>query len=416
MDIKLEKRAWYIRHKYWLLAGVAALGLIALNISLVVGPRTKLADADDLEIAEVVMTDFHEYIDVTGIVQPILNIKVNCREGGYISRIVAGNGVMLDEGDTILVIENPELIRSIEEERLAWEKQQMNHRLQQYQMEQKSLSLRGQMLQAEYEMRRLEKSHNLDIEEARMGIKSKAQLEVSEDEYNYNLQKSKLTLESLKHDSAVNLIQCSLLDNELENSRDKYIRTRSRLGDLVVRSPLRGQLSYVSAIPGQRVSSGESIAEINILDDYKVHANLSEYYVDRISVGLPASVTYQGVKFPMKISKVVPEVKNQTFSVELVFTGEKPENARVGKSYNIQIELGSPEKALVIPRGKFYNSNGGRKIYKLSPSGATADLIPIVIGRQNPKQFEVMQGLSEGDKVIISEYTDYKDAERLRIK
>ena len=176
MDIKLEKRAWYIRHKYWLMAGVAALALIALNISLVVGPRTKWADADDLEIAEVTMTDFHEYIDVTGIVQPILNIKVNCREGGYISRIVAGNGVMLDEGDTILVIENPELIRSIEEERLAWEKQQMNHRLQQYQMEQKSLSLRGQMLQAEYEMRRLEKSHNLDIEEARMGIKSKAQL------------------------------------------------------------------------------------------------------------------------------------------------------------------------------------------------------------------------------------------------
>ena len=416
MDIKLEKRAWYIRHKYWLLAGVTLIALIALNISMIVGPRTILVNGEDIEIGEATVADFHEYIDVSGIVQPILNIKVNCREGGYISRIVAGNGAMLNEGDTILTIENPELIRSIEEERLAWEKQQLNHRLQQYQMEQKSLSLRGQMLQAEYEMKRLEKSHNLDKEEARMGIKSKAQLEVSEDEYSYNHKKTQLTLESLKHDSAVNLIQRSLLDNELANSHDKYLRTSRRLDDLVVRSPLRGQLSYVSAIPGQRVASGESIAEINILDDYKVQANLSEYYVDRISVGLPASVTYQGVKFPMKISKVVPEVKNQTFSVELVFCGEKPENARVGKSYNIQIELGRPEKTLVIPRGKFYSFNGGRYIYKLSESGTTAERVPIVVGRQNPKQFEIVEGLEEGDRVVVSEYSDFSEAERLRIK
>ncbi len=416
MDIKLEKRAWYIRHKYWLLSGIALLALLALNISMIVGPRTILVDDEELDYGEAKMEDFHEYIDVTGIVQPILNIKVNSREGGYISQIVATSGAMLEEGDTILVMENPELLRSIEEERLAWEKQQLNHRLQQYQMEQKSLSLRQQMLQAEYDIRRLEKSHNLDKEEARMGIKSKAQLEVSEDEYNYNLKKSRLTLESLKHDSAVNLIQRSLLDNELENSRDKFIHTRNRMDNLVLRSPLRGQLGYVAATPGQRVSSGESIAEINILDDYKVMVNLSEYYVDRINVGLPASVTYQGVKFPMKISKVVPEVKNQTFSVELLFTGDKPENARVGKSYNIQIELGRPEKTLVIPRGKFYSSNGGRYIYKLSESGATAERVPIVIGRQNPKQFEVIEGLREGDKVIVSEYMEFDDAERLRIK
>lgn len=416
MDIKLEKRAWYIRHKYWLLAGVTALALLALNIKMVIGPRTILVDGEELDYCKATISEFHEYIDVTGIVQPILNIKVNCREGGYISHIVAENGTILEEGDTILVMENPDLIRNIEEERLAWEKLQLNNRLQQYQMEQKSLSLRQQMLQTEYEMKRLDKSHNLDKEEARMGIKSRAQLEVSEDEYNYNLKKTRLTLESLKHDSAVNLIQRSLLDNELENGRDKFIQSRNRLDNLVVRSPMRGQLSYVTAIPGQRVSSGESIAEVNILDNYKVQVNLSEYYVDRISVGLPASVTYQGVKFPMKISRVVPEVKNQTFSVELLFTGEKPENARVGKSYNIQIELGHPEKSLVIDRGKFYNSNGGRYIYRLNESGTVAELTPIVIGRQNPRQFEVLEGLQEGDKVIVSEYSDFNDAERLRIR
>ena len=111
MDIKLEKRAWYIRHKYWLIAGVALIALAALNVSMIVGPRTILVDGGDIETGEAIVADFHEYIDVSGIVQPILNIKVNCREGGYISHIVAGNGAMLEEGDTILTIENPRQAR-----------------------------------------------------------------------------------------------------------------------------------------------------------------------------------------------------------------------------------------------------------------------------------------------------------------
>lgn len=415
MDIILKKRAWYIRYKYLLLGAVVLLLLLTLNIVIMTAPRTILADGRDMDFGVAAVEDFSEYIDVTGIVQPIMNIKVNCREGGYISRIVASSGSLLNEGDTILLIENHDLARNVDEERLVWEKQQMNHRLQQYQMEQKSLTLRRQMLQTEYEMKRLKKSYNLDREEARMGIKSKAQLEVAEDEYLYNLKNTELTLESLKHDSTVNIIQRSLLDNELENSLEKYKRSRKRLNDLTLLSPINGQLGNLNAVPGQRVSAGENIAEINILDDYKVQANLSEYYIDRISEGLPATITYQGVKFPMIISRVVPEVKNQVFCIELTFTGEKPDNARVGKSYNVQIELGRSEKTLVIPRGKFYASNGGRYIFKLNESGGVAELVPIVVGRQNPRHLEIVEGLQEGDRVIVSDYSGFGEAQRLKI-
>jgi multidrug efflux pump subunit AcrA (membrane-fusion protein) len=380
------------------------------------GPQTKYTDEKEVEVAEAKFEEFGEYVDVEGIVQPILNIKVNSREGGTIKQIVAREGEILDEGDTILVIDNPELLRNIEEERLAWEKQQTNHRLQNFQMEQKSLTLRQQVLQAEYELSRLNKSHELDKEEARMGIKSKAQLQASEEEYSFNVQKTRLMLESLKHDSAVNIIQRSLLDNELESGRKKFQRATERTADLVVRSPAKGQLSFVAATLGQRISTGESIAEINILDDYKVKASLSEYYIDRITTGLPASISYQGRKFPMRISRVVPEVKERTFTVELVFTEEKPENARVGKSYRIQIELGKPEKALVIPRGDFYSYSGGRYVYKLNEAGTTAVRTPIVIGRQNPKQFEVVEGLQAGDRIILSDYASFGEAERIKFR
>jgi multidrug efflux pump subunit AcrA (membrane-fusion protein) len=380
------------------------------------GPQTKYADEKEVEVAEAKFEEFGEYVDVEGIVQPILNIKVNSREGGTIKQIVAREGEILDEGDTIIVIDNPELLRNIEEERLAWEKQQTNHRLQNFQMEQKSLTLRQQVLQAEYELSRLNKSHELDKEEARMGIKSKAQLQASEEEYSFNVQKTRLMLESLKHDSAVNIIQRSLLDNELESGRKKFQRATERTTDLVVRSPAKGQLSFVAATLGQRIATGESIAEINILDDYKVKASLSEYYIDRITTGLPASISYQGWKFPMRISRVVPEVKERTFTVELVFTEEKPENARVGKSYRIQIELGKPEKALVIPRGDFYSYSGGRYVYKLNEAGTTAVRTPITIGRQNPKQFEVVEGLQAGDRIILSDYASFGEAERIKFR
>ena len=416
MDIKLKKRPWYIRHRYYLLGGTALTAFIIFNICTMLGPQTKYTDEKEVEVAEAKFEEFGEYVDVEGIVQPILNIKVNSREGGTIKQIVAREGEILDEGDTIIVIDNPELLRNIEEERLAWEKQLTNHRLQNFQMEQKSLTLRQQVLQAEYELSRLNKSHELDKEEARMGIKSKAQLEASEEEYSFNVQKTRLMLESLKHDSAVNIIQRSLLDNELESGRKKFQRATERTADLVVRSPAKGQLSFVAATLGQRIATGESIAEINILDDYKVKASLSEYYIDRITTGLPASISYQGRKFPMRISRVVPEVKERTFTVELVFTEEKPENARVGKSYRIQIELGKPEKALVIPRGDFYSYSGGRYVYKLNAAGTTAVRTPITIGRQNPKQFEVVEGLQAGDRIILSDYATFGEAERIKFK
>lgn len=416
MDIKLTKRPWYIRHKYYISLGAVLLAFLIYNVITFFGPTTVHTDANDVKIGEVKNDDFREYVDVEGLVQPIMTIKVNSRENGSVARIVAEEGTMLNIGDTILVIDNPDLQRTIEEERLAWEKQQINHRLQQYQMEQKSLSLRQQSLQAEYDMERLSKSYTLDKEEAQMGIKSKAQLEVAEDEYEYNIKKTRLTLESLRHDSAVNVIQRTLLDNELESSRNRYQRTLQRQSDLVVTAPVSGQLSFVNATIGQRIGAGEAIADIKVLDSYKIQVSLSEYYIDRITTGLPASVTYQGKEYPLRISRVVPEVKDRTFTAELTFTADMPDNARVGKSYRIQIELGKPEKAIVIPRGDFYNVTGGRWIYRLNESGDKAVRVPITIGRQNPQQYEVLEGLQPDDRILISGYDKFGDAEQVMLR
>ena len=153
-----------------------------------------------------------------------------------------------------------------------------------------------------------------------------------------------------------------------------------------------------------------------MLDQYKISTALSEYYIDRVTLGLPATINYQGTKFPLKITKVVPEVKDRTFAVDLVFAGEMPDNVRVGKSYRVQIELGQPEDAVVIPRGNFFQSNGGQWIYKVNEAGDKAIRVPISVGRQNPQQYEIIDGLKPGDKVIVSGYDNFGDAEVLILK
>lgn len=416
MDIKIEKKPWYIRHRYYLLGGTAFVIFLIYVISLSFGPRKLRIETDNIQIAEVKNDKFMEYVDVEGLVQPILTIKINTREAGSVERIIGEEGTMMEKGDSILVLSNPDLLRSIENQRDEWEKQRITYKEKEIEMEQKSLTLKQQTLQTQYEMNRLTKSFALDKEEYKMGIKSKAQLEVSEDEYNYKLQNSALQMESLRHDSAVTLIRKDLLKNDLEREQKKFTRSLERMNNLVVTAPIAGQLSFVKVTPGQQVASGESIAEIKVLDQYKIHTSLSEYYIDRITTGLPATINYQGKRYPLKITKVVPEVKDRMFDVDLIFTGEMPDNVRVGKSFRVQIELGQPEQAIVIPRGNFYQVTGGQWVYKVNASKTKAIKVPLTIGRQNPQQYEITEGLQPGELVVVTGYDTFGDAEELILK
>ena len=414
MDIQLEKKPWYIRYRYYLLGGAAFAGLLVYVIILSLGPRRLRVPLEDIQICEVKNDKFLEYVDVEGLVQPILTILVNAGEAGSVQRIVAEEGSLLRKGDTILVLDNPELLRDIEDQRDEWEKQLFTYREKEIEMEQQRITLRKQALQTEYELESLRKTFRLDQEEYAMGVKSKAQLEVAEAEYRFKLETARLERESLRHDSAVNLIRRDLLRNDRERERKKYERARRRLDGLVVTAPADGQLSFVKVVPGQQVAAAENIAEVKVLDQYKIHTALSEYYIDRVTTGLPAAITYQGRRYPLRVSKVVPEVKDRTFDVDLVFTTDSlPDNVRVGKSFRVQIELGQPEEALVIRRGDFYQATTGQWIYRLNADRTRARRVPLTIGRQNPQQYEVTDGLQPGDWVITTGYANFGEAEEL---
>lgn len=413
MDIQLKPKPWYVRYRFYLMAGVVFLAFSIYVIVLALGPRQLMIDTENFKIEAARDTAFMEYVDVEGVVQPIQTIQLNALEGGFVERIVAEEGSMLKKGDTILVLSNPELLRSIDDELTEWQNSQRNYQELEIEMEQHSLNLRQQVLDAEHQMANLDKTLKQSREEFKMGIKSRAELDVLEEDYVYQHRRAELQVQSLLHDSVATILKREMIRANKAATDKRLSRSTSRASNLAVIATVAGQLSYLKATIGQQISAGSSIAEIKVLTEYKVHTGISEYYIDRIINGLPANIKYQGKKFPLKISKVVPEIVERSFICDLVFTADKPSNIRLGKNYRVQIELGKPENVVAIPRGDFFQSTNGDWIYRLSPDGKKAHKVNIEIGRQNPQQYEVLSGLNPGDKVIVNGYDKLSDVEEL---
>ncbi|MDR2286313.1 MAG: efflux RND transporter periplasmic adaptor subunit [Prevotellaceae bacterium] len=416
MDIQLKKKHPVVKYKYYIITGVAVIALVIYLLIAMGGPSKLRYDMENLQIVEVTQGKFMEYIDLEGIAQPKMTIKVSCLEGGTVDSIVAEEGSMLKQGDIILILKNPELQRQINDERDVLERKKVEHEEKLLQMERSTSALRRNMLQTAYDLEELTKKYKLDQEEYQFGIKSKAELDLASEQYNLKLKITNMMLNELRHDSLMNRMQAGRLEGDMEREEKTFQRSREKLNNLIVRAPINGQLSFVSLAYGDKINAGSTIGEQKVIDHLKLNTKVSEYYIDRVLIGLPATVTYQNKKYQLKITKLNPEIKERMFEIDLMFTGEMPDNIRIGKTYRIQIELGQPEDALIIDKGNFYQNTGGQWIFKLDKSGKKAYRTNITVGRQNPGQYEVVEGLSVGDKVIVSGYGQFGEAQELVLK
>ncbi len=415
MDIKIPKKPWYVRYRMYLLGGAMLAALMVYALVLQLGPRTLKVEMTDEQIAVVTEGEFLEYIDVNGVVCPATSMRVNATESGTVERICCHNGDVLRRGDTILVLSNPKVLEEMAAERQSYELQQMQHRQQLIEMQQKSITLRSQALQADFELKKMSKDFELAEEEARMGVRSQAQLEVARDEYEYNRRRTLLNIESLQQDSVLNVIGRQLIQQQMAMEAQKLGNSNRRREALVILAPTDGQIGNLNAVIGGQVSAGEQVGEIGVLTDYKVTARLNEYYIDRVQTGLPATSMLKGIEYSFEVSRTTPQVQEHSFAVELkptpIPSPREGEKWRFGQTLRLQIELGKPERRLIIPRGSFYAQTSGQWMMKVDETGHRARRVPIKIGRQNTEHYEVISGLSAGDRVLVSGYEAFGDAE-----
>ncbi len=416
MDIKRPPKPWYKKYLIHIIAGTGLAAIIIYTIVLMILPSRRSVSQERLRIAEVKESAFTEFVEAEGIIHPIMTIQLNALESGFVQRIACEEGAMLRQGDTILVLDYPDLLRSIDEERAQWEKNRRNLHEQEIQMEQKSIDLRMQALEQQYQIGLLERKLTQSREEFSMGIKSRAELDIVEAENEHLHNKLLLQMQSLKQDSAATILRREMIVADREAAHRKLLASQQRTSGLVVRAPCDGQLGHLNLVIGQQVSAGSKVGDLKIMNEYKVSTQLSEYYVERIFAGLPAAIVQKEDTFGLRISRVVPEVKERKFAVDLLFNDSIPQNIRLGKSYRVKVELGQPEQAVVIPRGDFYQKNSGEWIFRIDEGTNIARRVSIEIGRQNPEQFEVISGLKPGDRVIVSGYDRIGNAEEVIIE
>ena len=415
MDIKLPKKPWYVRYRMYVIGGIVLAGLMAYALVLQLRPRTLKVKVAAEQLAVACDSDFLEYVDVNGLVCPQTSMRVNAEEGGTVERICCHNGDVLKRSDTILVLSNPKVLEEIESERRNYELQQMQHRQQLIEMQQKSITLRSQALQANFELRKIEQTFELEQEEVRMGVKSQAQLQVARDEYDYNRRRTLLTIESLRHDSLLNVVGRQLIEQQMKIEAQRLNSSNRRREGLAVLAPTDGQISNLAATIGGQIATGEQVGEIGVLTDYKITARLNEYYIDRVQSGLSVTAFNKGQRIALQISRITPQVQEHTFGVEMERMKDEESSTsslRPGLTLRLQIELGQPERRLIIPRGNFYAQTGGQWIMRVDKNNShRARRVPIKLGRQNSEFYEVLEGLNNGDQVLVSGYDRFGDAE-----
>jgi HlyD family secretion protein len=206
------------------------------------------------------------------------------------------------------------------------------------------------------------------------------------------------------------------LDSDLGKMRQMLQLVHERLDNLNVKAPVDGQLGMLDAEIGQSIGGGQRIGQINVLTNFKINAQIDEHYIDRVQRGLSATFDRNGTEINLTVKKVYPEVREGQFKIDMVFNGTSPENLRTGQTYNIKLELGASEKAIMIPRGGFFQSTGGQWIFVLNQAGTEAVKRQIRIGKQNPQYYEILEGLQAGEKVITSGYELFGDNDKIILK
>ncbi len=413
VDRKIERKGWNKRHTMI----AAAIALIALLIFLSIyftSARSRLkVDAERITISQVKSGEFQEIIPVNGIVLPVTTIYLDAIEGGRVEEKLVDDGAFVKKGQPILRLSNTDIELSLVNQQTSVYNLLTQMQISRNAAQQNTVNKLNQMTDAENQLKEAQRVFELNkhlYEQKAIGMQEYRQ---AENNYNYQLQKSRLTRQLLQQDSVSNAQQVSQAQQSYRGSQNALDVMRKKVEDLVVRAPIDGQLTSLDAEIGQSKNKGERLGQIDVLSGYKVRVDVDEHYLSRVANGLTGRATVAGKEYRLTVFKVFSQVNNGRFQVDMQFDGAVPEGIRRGQTLQIRLALSDATQAVLVAKGGFFQQTGGNWIFKLDDDGKTAYKSEIQLGRQNPEYYEVLSGLKPGDRVITSSYENYGEMQEL---
>lgn len=416
MDRVIAKKRWTTK-KILTIAGIVGLVMLVAGSFYFTSGKSRLnVDTERITISEIKKGTFQEFIPVNGVVLPITTIYLDAIEGGRVEEKYVEDGAIVKKDQPILRLANNDLQLSLANQETAVFDvltQMQNTRNNAEQNTIRQLNQLADVDNALVEAERVYKLNKHLYDEKVIGLQ---EFKASENAYLYNVRRKKLTDQTLQQDSASMKQQISQMGQSYLRMQNALQLMRRKVEDLIVRSPVEGQLTSLDAEIGQSKNRGERLGQIDVLSGFKVRADIDEHYISRIFNGLSGEFSFAGETYPLRIKKIYTQVTNGRFQVDMEFVGKVPQGIRRGQTLQIRLALSDETQALLLPKGGFYQQTGGNWIFKVSEGGSTAYKVDVQLGRQNPDYYEVLQGLKPGDKVVTSSYENYGNMQELVLK
>ena len=416
MDRKIEKGRWN-KKKILTIAGITGIALLIFASIYFTSGKSKLnVDVERITISEVRKDAFQETIPLNGVVLPQTTIYLDAVEGGRVEEKYVEDGAFLKKGQPILRLSNTDLELSLVNQQTSVYNLLTQMQIAKNAAQQNTTTKLNQKTDVESALKEAKRIYELDkylYEKKAIGLQEFKQ---AENNYNYQLERMNLTEKILKQDASSNVQQVSQAQQSYLGSQNALGVMRKKVGDLVVRAPVDGQLTSLDAEVGQNKPKGERLGQIDVLSGYKVRVDVDEHYISRVFIGLTGEATIANKDYKLKINKVFTQVNNGRFQVDMLFMDKVPEGIRRGQTLQIRLALSEEKQALLLAKGGFYQQTGGNWVFKLSSDGKTAYKVDVQLGMQSPDYYEVLSGLEPGDKVVTSSYENYGNMQELVLK
>jgi HlyD family secretion protein len=417
MDHPLQLPWW--RQSRWRRPGLAVLGgaLLVGAAVFALGPadRRLRLRMIDVTVATVEQGTYHDFIALRGNVVPHDTIVLDALEGGRVDRVLAQAGDTVTEGQPLVELSNTQLELDVldREGRLV----QSITQLQAYetQLEQNRVGNLKSLVAIDYDIARLQKQISRRGALVARQLESQESRDLMQDDLDRAVKLKPLQEDSNRRQEELRTRQLPQIHAQLEKLQRDLAITHSKLDNLTVRAPAAGLLTALDLTVGENRNRGERLGQITPDTGNKLTARIDEYYLGRLHTGQSATVEIDGASWALSVTRVVPQVKDGSFTVDLAFRGPPPPGLLPGQSLQGRIALGRDEPALTLASGAFLERSGGDYAFVVAPEGGSAQRRRIRLGRRNAEQVEVLEGLSAGDRVIVSDYEGLERIDRLEL-
>jgi len=416
VDRVIAKKRWS-KKRILTIAGITGIaGLAAASYYFTSGKSRLNVDAERITISEVKKGPFQETIPVNGIVLPITTIYLDAVEGGRVEEKYVDDGAVMKKNEPILRLSNTDLELSLANQETAVFDVLTQMQNTRNNAEQNTIRQLNQMAEVDNALIEAERVYKLNKKLYEQKAIGQQEFKSTENNYKYQVRRKNLTEQTLKQDSVSTKQQLGQMGASYSRMQNVLQLTRKKVGDLVVRAPVDGQLTSLDAEIGQSKNKGERLGQLDVMSGFKVRADIDEHYISRIITGLFGGFTFAGKDYKLVVRKVYTQVTSGRFQVDMEFVGEVPQGIRRGQTLQIRLAFSDEVEAVQVAKGGFYQQTGGNWIFKVSESGNTAYKVDIQLGRQNPDYYEVLEGLKPGDKVVTSSYENYGSMQELVLK